>query len=176
MCLTCDVKVAGTGACKAVLNICQASSAPRFEESRVVGVHLSIDRRVSNWKSTFFSIVRCRIAKKYLEKLWCEISEYFRSIVITIFDEFRVYLCIVICYILCIRWKINFILYSFFFFFFISIARNLKYLLDEKTFRIKKFTAYILDYQLLVYVWQLFIQCLTRKHFIYLKTGWHFDI
>lgn len=30
MCLTCDVKVAGTGACKAVLNICQASSAPRF--------------------------------------------------------------------------------------------------------------------------------------------------
>lgn len=69
MCLTCDVKVAGTGACKAVLNICQASSAPRFEESRVVGVHLSIDRRVSNWKSTFFSIVRCRIAKKYLEKL-----------------------------------------------------------------------------------------------------------
>lgn len=32
MCLTCDVKVAGTGAYKAVLNICQASSAPRFEE------------------------------------------------------------------------------------------------------------------------------------------------
>lgn len=59
---------------------------------------------------------------------------------------------------------------------FLLVSRGISVGSNEKTFDIQKFTAYILDYRLLVYVWQLFIQCLTRKHFIYLKTGWHFDI
>lgn len=90
MCLTCDVKVAGTGACKAVLNICQASSA----------LHLSIDRRVFH-----LLLDRSLLDREEMYRLWCEISvsihiksnilkesifpTTFCSIVVTIFDEFR---------------------------------------------------------------------------------------
>lgn len=116
MCLTCDVKVAGTGACKAVLNICQASSAPRFEESRVVGVHLSIDRRVSNWKSSRSFVVGSR------RNIWKNYDAKYPNISVQLLSQFLtnfayIYVSLYVIYFVYVEKLILYCIRFFFFFY-----------------------------------------------------------